>query len=261
MATRKAAAPQRHRFIGPGLLALAASVAIPASAQNVVGALNELAPFCLGRLCLGMSIEEARSALANLQVSEKLAPEQLCTAGRYRDVTAVANPKNEASVAAQFRRYASAGGLEVQYRLWSISLTESMDGAAAQRRMTPHDLERLRDGLSQRYHLRPTRDAEQRLTPGGSVQGDLLLRALPQWQVGVTTQYNARVGSSIVLYALAEGDMASWEQIQPGCGKSPEGLLAPGQRPPAQPAQPAQPARPAPRQPEPPPEWRRNWGT
>jgi hypothetical protein len=216
-----------HRLLAHAChLAFGVALAAPASAQNLIGAMNELAPFCLGRLCLGMSVEESRQAMRELELTEALTTDRLCQTGRFRDVSAVASPRGEASVAVQFRRYAGAGGLELQYRLWSIALTEASP-------MTPIDLERLREGITQRYHLRPTRDQERPTSPSAAVQGELWLRALPQWQVGVTTQYNPRAGSSIVMYALPEGDMALWEHLQPGCGKGAEGMATPGQRPPS----------------------------
>jgi hypothetical protein len=216
-----------------------------------------------------MSLEEARQSMRQLEVIDRLQPDALCQGGQLRDVTAVANPRGEASVAAQFRRYAGAGSLEVQYRLWSISLTEAVavsgvaGASGAPRRMSLADLDRLREGVTQRYHLRPTRDPGA-APRGPSVEGNLWLRALPQWQLGVTTQYNPTQGSSIILYALAEGEVAEWFQAQPGCGKNPpDGLLGPGQRPPARPAQPVPPAPKSPATPTPkapPADWQRGLG-
>lgn len=232
LGSARAGAPSGLRAI-----ALAASLwgVLPvqtALAQNVVGAMNELAPYCLGSLCLGMSIEEARSRLTQLELTEELSPAKLCQGGRYKDVAAVANPRGEASVAVQFRRYAGAGGLDVQYRLWSISLTES--AAPGARRMSPSELERLKQVVTQRFELRPTRNDDS-----------LWLRKLVQWQLGVTTQYSPQTGSSIILYALAEQDMAEWFETQPGCGKD-AGILR--QKPPeVRPAPPKSPAAPLPK--------------
>jgi hypothetical protein len=215
-----------------GLLAtLGLGAPTTALAQNVVGAMNELAPYCLGAVCLGMSIEEARTRLRQLQLTEELTPSKLCQGGRYKDVAAVASPNGEASVAVQFRRYAGAGGLDVQYRLWSISLTES--AAPGARRMSPSELERLKQVVTQRYELQPNRHDES-----------LWLRQLAQWQLGVTTRYSPTTGSSIILYALAEQDMARWLETQPGCGPD-AGILR--HKPPAAPAPKLTPPAPMPR--------------
>jgi hypothetical protein len=134
--------------------------------------------------------------------------------------------------------------------------------------MSPADLDRLREGVTQRYLLRPTRDPGNAAPRSPSVDGNLWLRALSQWQLGVTTQYNPTQGSSIILYALAEGDMAEWFLTQPGCGKhAPEGLLQPGQRPPSGSVSPPVPnppvpmPAPAPRVKPPPADWQRGTGT